>query len=194
MQKLYLYLKRNPNHVVEIGGHSDINEEDYVSAERIRTVTELLTAQGLQITHIKENDFGKTKPADRFDWQKNQRITYRFFSNSLNDLERVLVNQGFEIEIVDDVFTKDEIVSETGIDWKVGSYSRLLDDGFQQKIIIEEIYPSRTKSFNEAKSQVINGYQTELEGKLFDRLLEKYPIDLNEKIVEGIFKKKLNTN
>jgi peptidyl-prolyl cis-trans isomerase SurA len=194
LQKLYLYLKRNPNHVVEIGGHSDINEEDYVSAERIRTVTELLTAQGLQITHIKENDFGKTKPADRFDWQKNQRITYRFFSNSLNDLERVLVNQGFEIEIVDDVFTKDEIVSETGIDWKVGSYSRLLDDGFQQKIIIEEIYPSRTKSFNEAKSQVINGYQTELEGKLFDRLLEKYPIDLNEKIVEGIFKKKLNTN
>jgi hypothetical protein len=148
----------------------------------------------LQITHIKENDFGRTQPADRFDWQKNQRITYRFFSNSLNDLERVLVNQGFEIEIIDDVFTKEEIVSEKGIDWKVGSYSRLLDDGFQQKIIIEEIYPSRTKSFSEAKSQVINGYQTELEGKLFDRLLEKYPVDLNEKLVEGIFKKKSNTN
>jgi peptidyl-prolyl cis-trans isomerase SurA len=194
LQKLYLYLKRNPNHVVEIGGHSDTNEEDYVSAERIQAVTEFLTAQGLQITRIKENDFGKTQPADRFDWQKNQRITYRFFSNSLNDLERVLVNQGFEIEIINDVFTKDEIVSEKGIDWKVGSYSRLLDDGFQQKVIIEEIYPSRTKSFNEAKSQVINGYQTELEGKLFDRLLEKYPVELNEKLVEGIFKKKSNTN
>lgn len=194
LQKLYLYLKRNLNHVVEIGGHSDTNEEDYVSAERIRTVTEFLTAQGLQITRIKENDFGKTQPADRFDWQKNQRITYRFFSNSLNDLERVLVNQGFEIEIIDDVFTKDEIVSEKGIDWKVGSYSRLLDDGFQQKVIIEEIYPSRTKSFNEAKSQVINGYQTELEDKLFNRLLEKYPVELNEKLVEGIFKKKTNTN
>jgi peptidyl-prolyl cis-trans isomerase SurA len=194
LQKLYLYLKRNPNHVVEIGGHSDTNEEDYVSAERIQTVTEFLTAQGLQITRIKENDFGKTQPADRFDWQKNQRITYRFFSNSLNDLERVLVNQGFEIEIINDVFTKDEIVSEKGIDWKVGSYSRLLDDGFQQKVIIEEIYPSRTKSFNEAKSQVINGYQTELEGELFDRLLEKYPVELNEKLVEGIFKKKSNTN
>lgn len=194
LQKLYLYLKRNPNHVVEIGGHSDTNEEDYVSAERIQAVTEFLTAQGLQITRIKENDFGKTQPADRFDWQKNQRITYRFFSNSLNDLERVLVNQGFEIEIINDVFTKDEIVSEKGIDWKVGSYSRLLDDGFQQKVIIEEIYPSRTKSFNEAKSQVINGYQTELEGELFDRLLEKYPVELNEKLVEGIFKKKSNTN
>lgn len=194
LQKLVLFMKRSPNYVVEIGGHSDTNEEDNISAERIKTLTNFLIAQGLPITRIKENDFGKTQPADRFDWQKNQRITYRFFSNSLGDLERVLVNQGFEIEIVDDVFTKDEIVSETGIEWKVGSYSRLLDNGFQQKIIIEEIYPSRTKTFNEAKAQIINGYQEQLESELFEKLLKKYPVELNEKLVEGIFKKKTNIN
>lgn len=194
LQKLVLFMNRSPNYVVEIGGHSDTNEDEYISAARIKTLTEYLTSQGLPITRIKETDFGSSQPADRFDWQKNQRITYRFFSNSLNDLERVLLNQGFEIEIVDDVFSKDEIVSETGIDWKVGSYSRLLDDGFQQKIIIEEIYPSRTKTFNEAKAQLINGYQAQLEKELYERLLKKYPVELNEKLAEGILKKTTNTN
>lgn len=194
LYKLILFLKRNPQYLVEIGGHADVNEEDYISAERVKIVTNFLTENGLSLTRIKENDFGKTQPANRFDWQKNQRITYRFFSNSIADIERLVINQGFEIEIQDETVSKEDLLAEATIDWEIGSYSLVMDDGYIKKIIIEEIYPARTKTYREARAAVINGYQAELEEKLHNELLKKYPVEINQNLLNDIYRNKILTN
>lgn len=186
LKRLVLYLKKNTNYVVEVGGHADVNEDGTVSSDRVQKVTAFLTQNGLPLTRIKENDFAKTQPVDRFDWQQNQRVTYRFFSNSITDLERIISNQGFKIEIIEDIFDKTEIVEATGIEWKLGNYVRTLDDGNIQKIIIEEIYPARLKTFKEAKTALIKEYQVELEQQLYDSFLKKYKVDANQSVIHRI--------
>jgi hypothetical protein len=84
--------------VVEIGGHSiqmkAITYQPNAFAQLLNS-----TAQGLaKITTLKKNDLAKNLSR----WTglikaKESPITYRFSVILLND-ERVLVNQGFEIE------------------------------------------------------------------------------------------------
>lgn len=194
LRKLVIFLRRNPQYIVEIGGHTDVNEENHIATERIKTITDFLIGNGLPLTQIKENDFGSTQIADRFDWQKNQRVTYRFFSNAITDLERILRNQGFDITIDTGMLTKESIVSNSSLIWKLGSYTDSLADGTIRKIRIEEIYPARTKTFREARASVINGYQQELETKLYNDLLKKYPVEINQNILKDIYRRKISLN
>ncbi len=194
LRKLVVFLRRNPQYVVEIGGHTDVNEENHIATERIKTITNFLLENGLPLTQIKENDFGSTQVADRFDWQKNQRVSYRFFSNAITDLERILKNQGFDITIDTGVLTKESILSNSNIPWATGNYTDSLADGTVRKILIEEIYPARTKTFREARASVINGYQQELETKLYNDLLKKYPVEINQNILKDIYRRKISLN
>ncbi|MBO7287083.1 MAG: peptidylprolyl isomerase [Bacteroidales bacterium] len=59
-------------------------------------------------------------------------------------------------------------------------------DNTTQIIKIVEVRPAEPKSFKEAKGLVTSGYQTELETLWLQQLREKYPVKVNQKILEKV--------
>ena len=180
-------LVNNPTYIVEIGGHSDINETDSISYQRLRNVVDYLTSNGLDITRILEVDYGKTRPIERFDWQKNQRVTFQFFSNSREDIVKIIASKyGDVIAIKEGVFsTSDPFVSKN-IPYSLGTYSFSLD-GKQFRVIVDKLLPARLKTLREVRGQVINMYRKYLQDEFDRKLAEKYPLKMTGNTIEELF-------
>lgn len=180
-------LGNNPTYLVEIGGHADINETDSISYQRVRNVVSYLTSNGLDITRILEVDYGKTRLVERFDWQKNQRVTFQFFSNSREDIVKIISNKyGDVIAIKEGVFsTSDPFVSKN-IPYALGTYSFSLD-GKQFRVMVDELLPARLKTLREVRGQVINMYRKYLQDEFDRKLAEKYPLKMTSNTIEELF-------
>jgi peptidyl-prolyl cis-trans isomerase SurA len=184
-------MRRNKGYVLEIGGHADQSEGDNASAERIEKVKTFLLANGLTIERIIENDYAKTNPntANKFDWSKNQRVTFRFYSTSKKDVEKIFnTKEPNSVIIEEGYFKKGENKFADIAKWEVGTQS-VVKDGRFADVIIEKVEPARYKSLREARGQVLSDYQKSLEKKFNDDLISKYPIKLNNEEIQ----KALNT-
>lgn len=179
-------MRRNKGYVLEIGGHADQNEGDIVSAERIEKVKAFLLINGLTIERIIENDYAKTSPnlTNKFDWTKNQRVTFRFYSNSKKDVEKIFnAKEPNSIIIEEGYFKKGDNKYVDAAKWEVGTQSIVKDAKFAD-VIIEKVEPSRYKSLREARGQVLSDYQKFLEKQFNDDLINKYPVKLNNEEVQ----------
>ena len=173
-------MRLNKGYVVEIGGHADPSETNSNSAERIEKTKSFLIANGLPIERIIENDFVKTKPADRFDWTKNQRVTFQFYSIAKKDIEKRFNRKDINSLVIDEgYFKKGDNKYIDAIKWEVGSQS-LTKDGRVIDINIEKIEPARYKTLREARGQVISDYQKQLEKQFNDELTVRYPVKINK--------------
>ena len=182
-------MRRNKGYVLEIGGHADQNEGDNASSERIEKVKTFLLANGLTIERIIENDYVKTKTADRFDWTKNQRVTFQFYSNLKKDVEKIFNTKDPNSVVIEEgYFRKGENKFIDVAKWESGTQS-VVKDGRFADVIIEKIEPARYKSLREARGQVLADFQKTLEKQFNDDLVSKYPIKLNNEEV----KKALNS-
>lgn len=186
-------MRRNRDYIVEIGGHADTGEGDNASAERIEKVKKFLIENGLPLERISENDYGKTSPADKFDWSKNQRVAFQFFSNAKKDVEKVFnKKEANTLNIQDGVFKRGENKFVDGVKWEKGNHS-LQRDGVFAEVIIEKLDPQRLKTLKEARGEVIADYQKALEKQFREDIGKKYPVKLNDDEVEKILKP-LNSN
>lgn len=183
---LFSILQKNPNYIVEIGGHRDVAEESYVSTSRISEVVGYLRGLGLEITRIKEADYAETRLADRFDWTKNQRVSIQFFSNDLLDLIPTIAE------------TKEDIL-KVQRKWFTNEEAPYLWDSLKEATVIEtegtySFVEVRTMeepgylSLREVRGRVINSYQMELERELKENLNRKYPIKLNSDEINRLTK------
>lgn len=180
-------LGNNPSYLVEIGGHADMNEKDSISYQRVRNVVTYLTSNGLDITRILEVDYGKTRPIDRFDWQKNQRITFQFFSNSREDIVKIISSKyGDVIAIKEGVFSSSDLFVSKNIPYALGTYSFSLD-GKQFRVIVDKLLPARLKTLREVRGQVINMYRKYLQDEFDRKLAEKYPLKITGNTIEELF-------
>ena len=59
-------------------------------------------------------------------------------------------------------------------------------DNTTQIIKIIEVRTPEPKTFREAKGVVTSGYQVELEAKWLEQLREKYPVTINEKLLNKV--------
>jgi peptidyl-prolyl cis-trans isomerase SurA len=75
----------------------------------------------------------------------------------------------------------------TRVDWKPGDYS-IENSGMYYLARILEILPPGPMTFEEAKAQVISDYQNYLEKNWVQQLLRKYPVKINEKGKQSIYK------
>ena len=138
---------------------------------------------GLPLTRISEIDYKNSKPEDRFDWSKNQRVTFQFFS----DLELDLIksfndkNSG-SITFNQKVYSKKDFDLLYNIPWKTGIY-KIEKTGKTEDLILE-IY-KENKTFKENASEVINLYQKHLKEELIKRLRQKYSITLDASAIEN---------
>ncbi|MCD8540311.1 MAG: peptidylprolyl isomerase, partial [Leadbetterella sp.] len=86
LQGLIEIMDKNPGYIVEIGGHADAKEEESVSELRIKDVVNYLVKNGLPLKRISEVNYRSSVIHDRFDWSKNQAVTFSFYSNLESDL------------------------------------------------------------------------------------------------------------
>ncbi|WP_238807977.1 peptidylprolyl isomerase [Emticicia aquatica] len=179
-------MRKNKGYVVEIGGHADQHEGDNISAERIEKTKAFLVANGLTIDRIIENDYMKTKVADKFDWTKNQRVTFMFYSNFKKDVEKAFnAKDPNSINIEDGYFKRGENKMVDIAKWEVGTQS-IVKDGQFADVIIEQVEPARYKTLRECRGQVLSDYQKYLEKQFKEDLVNKYPVKLNDEEIQKV--------
>ncbi|WP_341228536.1 peptidylprolyl isomerase [uncultured Arcticibacterium sp.] len=177
---LTVIMQNNPNYVVEIGGHRDVNEEVEASYLRIQEVVNFLKKNGLRITQIREYDYGTSHLSDRFDWTQNQRVSFQFFTTQKIDVARTIKLENDSLTVTEGEFYKGENVMVDATAWETGSFEAEFDDEFY-RIEIDKVSPARTKTYREAFGSVVSDYQNELKEQLSKELAVKYPAQLNRK-------------
>ena len=188
---LMAFLTRNTGYIVEVGGHNDTSEENNISALRLQTVVSFLTKAGLPITRVREYDYKATQPSDRFDWYENQRVTFEFYSTYEKDVERMFNIDKDTLQVSKGLFFKGDNQLVDMTEWNAGEYESAVNGTFY-RIIVEEKYPAKIKSFKEAKGAVIAGYQKELEKQLKETLLVKYPVTLDVETAKDLYQNHIN--
>lgn len=177
-------MRKNKGYVVEIGGYADQQENDNVSAERLEKTKAFLIANGLSIERIIENDYAKTKPADKFDWAKNQRVAFAFYSNYKKDVEKVFNSKDpNNVSVEDGYFKKGDNKFVDLVKWEAGKQS-IAKDGQFVDVIIEQVEPARYKTLRECRGQVLVEYQKYLEAQFKADLINKYPVKLNNEEIQ----------
>ena len=185
---LTIILENNPFYIVEVGGHRDVNEELSISYSRIDAIIKFLKANGVNITRVREYDYGTSKLADRFDWTQNQRASFQFFTTDKSDVIKALNSTEHPISVSEGLFSLGENVLIDGTNWEPGSYEADFDGHFY-RIEIEEVLPARNKSFKEAYGAVLVSSQKELEQQLKQELIVKYPATINTEEFKKLYAK-----
>ncbi len=184
---LIILMMKNPGYLVEIGGHSDVNEVPGISALRMKEVKSYLAENGLKPNRILEVDYKNTKPIDRFDWSKNQRLSIQFFSNDESDISKIINSDNKDLikyEKLNVQRGENELLDTFA--WVKGQYQIKKGSNFHL-IFVDKINPSRFKTLKECRSEVINAYQNQLTEQLIERLSVKYPVELNDSILESLY-------
>lgn len=87
-------------------------------------------------------------------------------------------------------YQKGDNVNIDATEWKVGTIKEFPSkvDNSTQIIKIIEVRQPEPKTFKEARGVVTSGYQAELEAQWLEQLREKYPVTVNEKLLEKVKK------
>lgn len=88
LNDIYDLLKRNPNVIIEVGGHTnnipDHNYCDQLSTERAKAVADHLVGKGISSSRIKYKGYGKRNPIatneTKAGREKNQRVEIKILS------------------------------------------------------------------------------------------------------------------
>jgi peptidyl-prolyl cis-trans isomerase SurA len=179
-------LKNKPGYIVEVAAHIGPNEEEYVSLSRLKAVVEYLTSNGLPLTRILEVNHKAGKVLDRFDWIKNQRVSFQFFSNFESDLIKVFNDRNpGDITLKVSAIAKSDFESKYGRKWEAQNGYRVIDgmpEEFSLKI-------TKTKpSYKDVKFEVMNRYKDYLEKNLYKNIAKKYPLKLEKAEILKIIK------
>lgn len=172
LEGLVLILKKNKGFLVEIGGHHDANEEEYVSSNRMKAVIDYLVKSGIPLTKIMEMNYKSSKIIDRFDWTQNQRVTFQFFSNFESDLVKTFNEKGAnKIILKSYVINKQDFEKKMGLKWE-NQKGTVENNGKPEEFSLSIKKTNRT--FKEAKYDVINKYQLYLKNQLYASVDKKF--------------------
>lgn len=177
LQGLIEIMEKNPGYIVEIGGHADAREEESVSELRIREVVNYLVKNGLPLKRISEVNYRSSVIHDRFDWSKNQTVTFSFYSNLESDLA-VTFNSKNPEAITFDTFTvsRGEFESKMKTSWGSKSGTIRLDGRVEEYTLKTR----KTKgTYKDYKTDVIQKYQEFLKDDLQKKLADKFKLNYN---------------
>jgi peptidyl-prolyl cis-trans isomerase SurA len=185
---LLTIMKKNNGYIVEIGGHVDKNEDEKVAALRIQQIVDYLVENGLPLTRILEVNYKSNKVQDRFDWTKNQRVSFQFFSNLDSDLIKIFNERQAE-SIIYKTYTinRTEFEKKLGLKWQ--NQTGVLEiEGRTEEFSLK--IKKTTKSFKDYTYEVIEKYQDYLSQELTKNLAQKYNLNFEKaelnKILEAV--------
>ncbi|GAA4276394.1 peptidylprolyl isomerase [Aquimarina mytili] len=98
------------------------------------------------------------------------------------------INSG---DIVLVIFSEEEMIKgegkfPKGFKAEKGKIFTSEEENYITLIMVKEILPSRIKTFEEIKGEVINDFQEDMERKWLGKLKTKYTVDVNEKILKKV--------
>lgn len=177
LQGLIEILDKNPGYIVEIGGHADAKEEESVSELRIREVVNYLVKNGLPLKRISEVNYRSSVIHDRFDWSKNQTVTFSFYSNLESDLAVTFNSKNPEAVSLDTFkVSRGEFESKMKTSWGNKSGTIRLDGRVEDYILkIKKI----NGTYKDYKTDVIQKYQEFLKDELQKKLADKFRLNYN---------------
>ena len=94
------------------------------------------------------------------------------------------------VRIIPDVYEKGDDKFVDMVEWKIG-LSEAMDSKVEELIVfvkIRKILPPQQKELNEARGLVTADYQTFLEKDWIEQLKKKYPVNVNEQVLDVIIK------
>ncbi|MFK5856304.1 MAG: peptidylprolyl isomerase [Bacteroidota bacterium] len=94
------------------------------------------------------------------------------------------------VRLIPDVYEKGDDKYVDMVEWKVGLSDALNSDVEELTVFVKivEIIPPQQKELNEARGLVTADYQTYLEDKWISQLKEKYPVNVNNEVLEILIK------
>jgi peptidyl-prolyl cis-trans isomerase SurA len=186
LQELFIQLAKNKDYIVEISGHQDASELDSLSPARISKVVAYLTKKGIGASRIIEKVEGSLRPASKTDKLKNARISFKFYSHSMEDVvKRFNSVKPLSLEATEGLFKRGENAILDSLSWEVGK-KNFESQGRQVYVDVKEVVPARLKSFDESRSSIIRDLQGELEKSWLIRLKERFPVVRNEEELNKI--------
>ncbi|MGL4630635.1 MAG: peptidylprolyl isomerase [Leadbetterella sp.] len=177
LDKLAGYLKKNSGYIVEVTANCDSREATTVASSRLKAVVDYLVSQGLPITRIQEKNNENKVLVDRFDFVKNQRVTFQFFTKFESDLIKVFNDRNpGSIAVKTESMDRDEFQKTIGLKWQNQS-GRTVTNGKTEEYTIKIIRGKKT--FREAKYDALSKYQQHLENRFVQSLKNKYTANYN---------------
>jgi peptidyl-prolyl cis-trans isomerase SurA len=123
---------------------------------------------------------GNLKPLSKTDKSKNARVSFRFFSQSMEDVvKRFNAVKPMTLEAEEGMYVKGQHPLLDAMAWEVGK-KNIESEGRQVYIEIRAIEPERLKRFDESRSSVIRGLQAQLERDWLAGLKQKYPVQFDQ--------------
>ncbi len=186
LQELFIQLAKNKDFIVEISGHQDASEMDTLAQARISKVVAYLTKKGIGVSRIIEKVEGNLRPASKTDKSKNARISFKFYSHSMEDVvKRFNSVKPLSLEASEGLFKRGENAILDSLSWEVGK-KNFEAQGRHVFVDVREVVPARLKSFEESRSSIIRDLQVELEKNWLIRLKERFPVVRNEEELNKI--------
>lgn len=188
LAELFLTMAKNADYVVEISGHRDTSEPDSLSEARINKVVTFLNAKGVSSHRIIQKDESNLKLASKTVKTKNARVSFRFFSSSMEDVvKRFNALKPESLEAKEGYFKKGVSPVIDAAEWKVGGKSYEVGGKFAF-VEIKKVENERSRSFEEARGLVIRALQERLEKEWVAKLKQQYPVLINTAELEKILK------
>ena len=105
-----------------------------------------------------------------------------------DSLRTYLKGNGIQASARASFYQKGDNVNIDAMEWNEGSLSifESVVDNTTQIIKIIEVRPAEPKSFKEARGLITSGYQNELETLWLQQLKEKYPVEVNQKLLKKV--------
>jgi peptidyl-prolyl cis-trans isomerase SurA len=188
LAELFVTMAKNVDYIVEVSGHRDGSEVDTLSEARIKSVVSYLASKGISSHRIIQKDEANLKAASKTIKNKNARVSFRFFSSSMDDVvkrfnalkpESLVAKEGY--------FKKGASPVIDAIEWKVGpqNYEGAGKFAFVE---IKKVEAERSRSFEEARGLVIRALQVRLEKDWMAKLKQQYPVVINQVELEKLLK------
>lgn len=176
LQELFILLAKNKDYVIEISGHRDSSELDSLTQGRVNRVTSYLTKKRIASTRIIEKLEGNLKLSSKIDKAKNARVSFKFFSQSMDDVvKRFNAIKPMSLIAEEGFFKRGESSILDSISWESGKIN-FEKGGRYYFVDVKNIEKQRLKSFNESRSSIIRALQTDLEQKWLLNLKQSYSI------------------
>ena len=192
MMGLLAILKKNQGYIVEIGGHIDNNEDENISELRIKQIVDFLVENGLPLTRILEVNYKNNKIQDRFDWSKNQRVSFQFFSNYESDLVKVFNSKESDAIVYKTMsIEREEYEKRIGLKWENHTGVQKIGTRLEEFSLKTKNYQKGYKDF---KYQIIEKYQEYLSQTLEQQLMKKYQVSLDKAELNKLIEEVKNKN
>ena len=197
LNELAELLKENESLTLDINGHTDAREakaNKNLATQRAEKAAAYLAAQGISASRLSTNSLGLKAQAGPDNTEtgrrRNRRVTFALNTTELSALADKLnadSKNPLGVQITEKKFQKGDNKVVDSVKWEKGTYS-IQQNGREYLIIIEEVLEPAYKELHEVRGLAISDYQNHLEQQWVDQLREKYPVSVQQEVVDKLVK------